>query len=118
MKSKIFEKLHSKAGESIGEVLVALLISALALVMLASMITSSSRMIQNSRVKMEEYYRANSILEACPAASGTTGSVTVKTGTPEVNVKLHIDDTGTYSVNIFNNDKAPSSTKVLSYRLK
>lgn len=49
------EKLCSKLGESIAEVLVALLIAALGLLMFASMITSSSRIIQKSSNKIQEY---------------------------------------------------------------
>ena len=59
MKKAFKKKLRSKAGESITETLVALLISALALVMLAGAISSASGMITKSRTKLDRYYSAN-----------------------------------------------------------
>lgn len=62
-KTVLAAKLKSNAGESIGEVLVALLIAALALTMLASVIYTSSRMINESKTMLGEYYTANQDLE-------------------------------------------------------
>ena len=62
MKKQISAKLNSRSGESIAEVLVALLISALALVMLASMITSSVDLVTKSRQTMDAYYRKNAVV--------------------------------------------------------
>ena len=56
VKKKAGKKIHSNKGDSIAEVLIALLISALALVMLASMITTSSKLIISSKSKLEDYY--------------------------------------------------------------
>lgn len=56
-------KLRSKAGETIAEVLIALLISSLALVMLASMISATQSMIDKSKIKLEKYYQKNEELE-------------------------------------------------------
>ena len=53
MRNRIFKKLSSQMGESIGETLVALLISALALVMLAGAVSSGMRIVTNSKEKME-----------------------------------------------------------------
>ena len=53
------KKLSSQAGESIGETLVALLISALALVMLAGAVSSGMRIVTNSKEKMNVYYQVN-----------------------------------------------------------
>ena len=55
MKS-LCRKLKSRAGETISEVLIALLISSLGLVMLAAMITASARTITKSREVLETYY--------------------------------------------------------------
>lgn len=49
MKKRIAAKLRGRAGESIAETLIALLISALALVMLAGAISSAANMITKSR---------------------------------------------------------------------
>ena len=59
IKRKVNNKLKSKAGESIAETLVALLISALALVMLAGAVTASANIIMLSREKLGRYYDAN-----------------------------------------------------------
>lgn len=56
---KISNKICSNAGESIAETLVALLISALALVLLAGTISASSGIITVSREKLADYYSAN-----------------------------------------------------------
>ena len=61
--NRIVRKLKNQAGETIAEVLVALLISSIALVMLASMISSTANMVTSSKSKMEAYYKANERLE-------------------------------------------------------
>ena len=58
----IRRKLRSNRGETIGETLVALLISALALVMLAGAISSTANMINTSDRKMGEYYSKDAAL--------------------------------------------------------
>ena len=63
MKRRIRKKLKSQAGESIGEVLIALLISSLALVMLASMISATNNMVKNSDTAMKDYYACCNDLE-------------------------------------------------------
>ena len=62
LKKRMGRKLRSNAGESIGETLVALLISALALVMLAGAISSTANMITTSDAKMGEYYDGDEAL--------------------------------------------------------
>lgn len=52
------KKLRSRAGETISEVLVALLIASISLVMLAGMITASAHAIERSRKMLETYYEA------------------------------------------------------------
>lgn len=59
LKRMIRGKLRSRAGESIAETLVALLISALALVMLAGVISASTRIVTSSREKLNKYYSVN-----------------------------------------------------------
>ena len=56
-------KLKRQSGETIAEVLIALLVCSLALVMLAGMISATQRMIAKSKIKMQEYYQANDVLE-------------------------------------------------------
>ena len=63
MKRICLKKLKSQAGESISEVLIALLISSLALVMLASMISATNNIVSKSKSTMEDYYACNEDLE-------------------------------------------------------
>ena len=56
MRKRIQSKIRSHAGESIGETLIALLISALALMMLAGAISSAARIVTRNKAAMEEYY--------------------------------------------------------------
>ena len=56
MLNRIRAKLHSRAGESIGETLVALLISALALLMLAGAVSSAAKLVTRNDASMRQYY--------------------------------------------------------------
>ena len=73
LNKRIKAKLQSNAGESIGEVLIALLIAALALTMLASVITTTARLIKESRTHMDDYYDASNLLAS--KSSGTNIAV-------------------------------------------
>ena len=111
---KLFQKLNSCRGESIGEVLVALLISALALVMLAGMISASSRMITKSKTELKEYYDANAALNS-ESSSGIDGAVSLKTsGGTNTSVKL-VPGAEQISVQYFVNSK---DGRVVSYKKK
>ena len=78
MSTKLKKRLRSQAGETIAEVLVAMLISVLALTMLAVMISSTLSMVNKSKLKMNDYYDANRILEMQPDSSDNE-NVTVST---------------------------------------
>ena len=56
MIERIRSKLRGRSGETIGETLVALLISSLALVMLAGAISAAARMVTISKTAVKEYY--------------------------------------------------------------
>lgn len=71
------KKLKSRAGESIAETLVALLISALALLMLAGAVSSAARVVTGSSNKLKEYYAADRNLATYETAKGTV-TITVK----------------------------------------
>ena len=67
MKNPFLDKLRDRAGESIAETLVGLLISALALLMLAGALTSASNIVNKSKTAMEDYY-TNALNVAATAA--------------------------------------------------
>ena len=103
MKRKIILKLRSSNGESLTETLVALLIAAIALVMLASMISSTTRIVTQSKAKMTEYYKANKTV-AAQTGGGISGTVTIG------------DQQYQYSVTAYLNQSF-ISTPIASYRL-
>jgi len=109
MIKRIGKKLNTNAGESLAEVLVALLIAALALVMLASMITSSASIIQNSRKNIEAYYAANNALESKSGGAYTTGSVSTS-------VPLAYGSGITVNVSYYKNADVPGGKQVVSFK--
>ena len=86
-------KLKCRSGETIGEVLVALLISSLALVMLASMIQTALNLVTKSEAKMKTYYEANVELEK-PTTSSTVTIVPTGSGSG-----ANITENVTYGIN-------------------
>jgi len=101
MRKRIIQKLRCNRGESLTETLVALLIAAIALVMLASMISSTTRIVTQSKTKMKEYYDAN-VTVASQTGNGTSASVTI--------------DDEEYEVTAYLNSSF-SNTPIASYRL-
>ena len=95
MKAQRLKKLLSCDGESIGETLVALLISSLALLMLAGAITAATRVVTQSNTKMSDYYEADNAL-----AQHTTG-VRSTINISELNNKVPVQE---YHVNSYSNN--------------
>lgn len=94
MKKLIMKKLTSKKGETITEVLVAVLVIVLGLTMLAAMINSSSKLMITSRSYYDEFYKAENALEtAKPENAVSTPNVVFQYGSPtnryEVPVNLY-----------------------------
>ena len=73
MSGKLKSKLKSKKGETITETLVSVLIAAAAMILFASMITSSQRILQKSESIMNAYYDGEAKMEAAMADGGTAG---------------------------------------------
>ena len=67
----MMRKLRSRSGESLTETLVALLISCLALLMLAGAVSAATRVVLRSRDRMTEYYAADGALAVRAGARGT-----------------------------------------------
>lgn len=74
---KSLEKLKNHSGESIAETLVAMLISTLALLVLAGAITTATNLISKSSTSLDEYYSANNNLDNGSGTSSSTATVTV-----------------------------------------
>ena len=92
--NRIRKKIHDHKGDSIAEVLIALLISSLALVMLASMITSATKMITNSKAKMNDYYTANNSISAYTAPAIPI-EVANRSGNSNVTIEITSSDAPT-----------------------
>ena len=71
MSHRIIKKLRGRSGESIAETLIALLISALALMMLAGAISTVADIISRSNAQMNEYYAADNNLVTRSSGTGT-----------------------------------------------
>ena len=82
MKTNIMKKLRSRAGETITETLLSVLIGALALVMLAGAVSTASRVITTSRDKLNKYYDTTEtvINKVYRDESPISGTVTIKSG--------------------------------------
>ena len=107
-------KLRSRRGETIAEVLVALLISALGLVLLAGMIGTATRLITDSRAQTEAYIEAENAL-AAQSGSGKAGTVGFSLGSTPI--RLADGEAEAVPVAFFTNggqgDKA-----ILSYKVR
>lgn len=109
----ILKKLQSKRGESLAEVLVALLVSTAGIMMLAGMITSATNMISKSRNAMNDYYERNNYLETHTNGSG------ISVGSGTVFLKDSAGDTGdgnkiadvSYYINEQGNERAIAYAK-------
>lgn len=69
--SRIRNKLHSSSGESISEVLVAMLVIALGIVMLVSMISASGNIIRRSEQAYADYIKRFNAMEAQDPLKGS-----------------------------------------------
>lgn len=91
--SGVSEKLKSRAGETLSEVLIALLIAALALTILANMISASSKMVLDSRSSLEKYYQAQG-----ETTTGGTAAVTWGDNSLTFPVSVHANKLGNKDV--------------------
>ena len=108
MVDKLKKKLNSRAGESIGETLVALLIAAVALVMLAGAISASSDVVISSRKKLEKYYEGEEKLSDL-SGTGSFGTITITDATGSISF-------APYSV-VFYQNKEFQRTPVVEYKM-
>ena len=109
MKYHFTHKLKSRAGETLSETLVAVLISALALTMLAGAITSSANAVEKSRKKLDTYYSANEELIAGGVEGGSqadgaesavsSGTLTVTVSSTDTGINITESETVPYVQN-------------------
>lgn len=102
-------KIRNRAGETIAETLIALLIAALALVMLAAAISTVSGIITRSSDKIDKYYDENENLVKGSGDSG--GSMTLETSGSASTPGL----SATISVHYGSNNVLNSSSPVIAF---
>ena len=112
MKRPIRKRLHSRAGETITEVLVSVLIAALGMTLLAGMISAASKMITNSKKSTETYVSAENILATQPDSVGTDVHVTIGDDTVTLSRPLSNAGSGTVYVVTYTVD----NSSVVSYK--
>ena len=106
MNKLIAGKLRGKAGETIAETLIALLISALALMMLAGAISSAGTAVRASKNKLTSYYAGDAQI-AAHKGSGIPITLTIA-GTSGTSVSQ------SYSLSAYENSIF-SNAKVITY---
>lgn len=118
MKDRIVKTICSQAGESIAETLIALLVSSLALVMLAGAISAGASVVEKGRDTLKHYYDNTEYImnHAGEHDEDKTGN-----GTDEIVIK-DTNDTGTVSdistSILYYYNKTFGKNPVVIYRIK
>ena len=110
--SSVIGKIKSQVGESIGEVLVALLISSIGLTLLAMMVSSSSRMVERSKSTVHNYVVQSNALED-QSGTGTTGKTL--SFSCDSTTKITDDSDDPINIEYYTNDVI-GNQKVISYK--
>lgn len=107
MMEKAISRLRNTAGESIAETLIALLISSLALIMLAGAVSTATDIVKRSKTTMSAYYDADSALtNVASVASASNITVTLEeTNVSEGETPVSQDISAKYASNaVFGNE--------------
>lgn len=112
---KLKRRLRSRSGESITEVLVALLVSTLGIVLLAGMINSSTIMINKSKDKIAAFVQAGVNVVEQKNDDPTPDTAEVEFKQNNADMILYDGDEGV-KVEYFENDEAGNIT-VKSYKV-
>jgi len=123
MKKKLINKLKSQGGETLAEVLIALLISALALTMLAGIISASGKIVLGSMDKMKTYLSAENQIVSYDAedpVSSAEGTLTlyIKKNGSDTKCKLTEQNAGTDVDIVFYKSDVLGKIPVVSYKVK
>lgn len=101
--TKLRQKIYNKIwmddhGETITETLVSVLVAAMAMIIFASMITASQRIITKSEKIMDAYYSGISAMEESAAAgtdAGSSGTVSIMQKDGAINYGICTAGSGT-----------------------
>lgn len=107
--TQLMRKLRSSAGESLVEVLTAVLIGGISLLMLATALTSASSMVKSSSVAMDQYYdTSNALIDS----TGKEESLSLKTTSGNIGL-VKPDDT---SITVTLNDEEFLNMPIVYYQ--
>lgn len=106
------KKLRARAGETLAETLIAVLIAAVAVLMLAGMLSTSADMVHKSEAAFNDYYTANNALST-QSGTGATGKALLR---DENDNSVYLVGSADANVLFYVNNKAPNSTPVISYK--
>lgn len=110
----IIVKLKSQGGESLGETLIALLISILGITLLAMMIQTSSNLIRKGSEQFESYItKENELVKK--GSSTYEGQVFISNST-DINKIYSINNISMYDVYYYKNEI--NDIEVISYKTK
>ena len=113
---KIGNKLKSRSGESIAEVLIAVLVAAVGLVLLAGMIGSTTHLVKESEDLIGDYVDADRALVERSGESGLSGNVVIKSGVREV--KLSDDALSASIPVVYYKNSGITTRDIISYKVK
>lgn len=83
MFKKIQQKIKDPKGETLVELLVAILISALSVAMLVAGISVSSKMNASTKIRDEKFYEEINLVEQKQASDSKTGTIKIQCGEKE-----------------------------------
>lgn len=104
---KMLKKIKNRAGETLGETLVALLIASLALIMLAAAISTSTGIITKSSKKIDAYFEESND-KLVKMTETTPGVVTFSEEGSMIQIPVHVN----YAQGELKNDEPVISFKV------
>lgn len=102
------KKLRSRAGETIGETLVSLLIGALALTMLAGAVSTAGRLVNDSRNNLKNYYNGRDSMTLMERAEDSSDTATITGGSIEQSKDILI----------YKNARQFGGVEVAAYKIK
>lgn len=118
IRKNMARRLSSKKGESLTELLAALLVASLGLTMFASALTASKHMMELGQKKMDAYYTGRNTLEEenTPDQENQTLSITDAENGASLNIGISKNGTvsGSYNVDIYGGNSG--STQIWRYK--
>jgi hypothetical protein len=88
MRFSIISKECSESGETLVEVLVAVLVSALCLLMLATAVGISSNIVNQGRSVANSYYEKETMLESAISSTASSGTVSISSTDTSQNINV------------------------------